>query len=111
MYLDALLKLQVEASAKAEEESAASASLYVVDETNLLAPSTEKYLERLLKKLQADTGLKLRALLSCFFLLVMASFILGPKVQEEANTPERFEYPITWALRSDLPSQRSSDRS
>ncbi|CAJ1401821.1 unnamed protein product [Effrenium voratum] len=32
----------------------------IVDDTNLLAPSTEKSLDRILRKLQADTGLKLR---------------------------------------------------
>ena len=54
-----LPKLQVQTYVKAAEEDGSS-QLFVVDETNLLAPSTEKYLERLLKKLQEDTGLKLR---------------------------------------------------
>jgi len=39
-----------------------STELFLVDETNLLAPSTEKYLEKLLRKLQEDTGLKLRVI-------------------------------------------------
>ena len=53
---------QVEA-ATAEEDGS---PLFVVDETNLLTPSTEKYLDRLLKKLEDDTGLKLRATLSVY---------------------------------------------
>ena len=56
-------RTQVEASARAEEDGS---PLFVVDETNLLTPSTEKYLDRLLKKLEDDTGLKLRATLSVY---------------------------------------------
>lgn len=52
-------QMGVEASARAEEDGS---PLFVVDETNLLTPSTEKYLDRLLKKLEDDTGLKLRVI-------------------------------------------------
>eukprot|EP00435_Cladocopium_sp_Y103_P058452 s449_g20.t1 len=46
------------APAVAEEEP--SSDLVLVDATNLLLPSTEKNLNRLLRKLQQETGLKLR---------------------------------------------------
>ena len=52
--------MQVLSNAKAIALDDPSSELFVVDETNLLAPSTEKYLAGLLKKLQDDTGLKLR---------------------------------------------------
>mmetsp|Transcript_3019 Transcript_3019/g.6893 ORF Transcript_3019/g.6893 Transcript_3019/m.6893 type:complete len:232 (+) Transcript_3019:38-733(+) len=58
MAFGVVAEMGVEA-ATAEEDGS---PLFVVDETNLLTPSTEKYLDRLLKKLEDDTGLKLRVI-------------------------------------------------
>jgi len=51
-----------ETPARPDDDTVPPAVELVIDETNLMAPSTRKYLDKILRRLQEDTGLKLRVI-------------------------------------------------